>query len=93
MPYPRPGHPPKQSKTNFQVCCRETIGRKVPSGSNFNGELFFKICISERNRNTKPGVSVNLRKMLTGEVFIKDAFLLYFFKSTAYIGLEHVLKS
>lgn len=74
--------PPKHSRTLRSVSgdCRKKVSlAPIFMQNNF----FFLIYISERYRNTKSDISVNVRKMLTGEPkFIKDAFLLFFLSTT-----------
>lgn len=57
----------------------ETVGRRLLLAPILMKNTFFKTCISERYRNTKPGISVNLGKVLAGETFIKDTLPLFFF--------------
>ena len=73
--------PPKHSRTFRSVA--GDYRKKVPLAPIFMQNNFFNIYISERYRNTKSDISVNVRKMLRGEPkFIKDAFLLFFLSTT-----------
>lgn len=77
----------KKTRVKRSALLLETGGRRLLLAPILMENNFFLTRISERQKNTKPGVSVNFKIMLAGVTFIKDTFLLYVFKSTTYFTL------
>lgn len=75
-----PPAPTPANRLNPSGLLLQTIGIRLLLSPILMENTFFITCLSEMYRNSIPGISVNLRKMLSGETFIKDTFLLYFFK-------------